>query len=104
MRLADDVHIDSCFQLSLIAWRLALRSVHLSGGIRTHSGNVRDSTSERSGTNPWGSTVCTHAGPGQPQRNTRRQAQSEEEFVPQIAGAVALPLTAGDLDRTLAAL
>jgi hypothetical protein len=43
MRLADDVHIDSCFQLSLIAWRLALRSVHLSGGIRTHSGNVRDS-------------------------------------------------------------
>jgi hypothetical protein len=48
--------------------------------------------------------VCTHAGPGQPQRNTRRQAQSEEELVPQIAGAVALPLTAGDLDRTLAAL
>lgn len=48
--------------------------------------------------------VSTHAGPGQPQRNTRRQAQSEEEFVPQIAGAVALPLTAGDLDRTLAAL
>lgn len=53
---------------------------------------------------PGDPRVCTHAGPGQPQRNTRRQAQSEEEFVPQIAGADALPLTAGDLDRTLAAL
>ena len=65
---------------------------------------MNDSTSERSGTNPGDPRVSTHAGPGQPQRNTRRQAQREEEFVPQIAGAVALPLTAGDLDRTLAAL